>query len=423
MKSPVKPSMKSSWFSSIRVVLTSRTQLAVLLLGFSSGLPLLLSSGTLQAWLTVSQVNTATIGLFALVGLPYTLKFLWAPLLDRYSVRWLGRRRSWILLMQLAISLTLLALAFTDPKSQLWPFALVALVLAALSATQDIAIDAWRTDTLSPPERGFGAALFVMAYRIGMLAAGSVAMILAQYFGWPLTYFVMALLMGVGMIATLLAPERDTLHLKPLSLAAAVVAPLREFFSRPGAWALVALIILYKFGDAFASALSTTFLIRGAGFSLAEIGLINNGLGLVITLFGGLFGGLWMMKLGLFRSLMVFGVLQAITNLGYALLAVAPSLGVMVPVIALEHFTGGLGTAAFVALLMAVCDIRYSATQFALLSAVATLGRVYLGPVAGLTVTVIGWPSFFVLTFVAALPGLWLLFRLKAMICQLDRVH
>ncbi|MHB1230357.1 MAG: AmpG family muropeptide MFS transporter [Halothiobacillus sp.] len=423
MKSPVKPSMKSSWVSSIRVVLTSRTQLAVLLLGFSSGLPLLLSSGTLQAWLTVSQVNTATIGLFALVGLPYTLKFLWAPLLDRYSVRWLGRRRSWILLMQIAISLTLLALAFTDPKSQLWPFALVALVLAALSATQDIAIDAWRTDTLSPPERGFGAALFVMAYRIGMLAAGSVAMILAQYFGWPLTYFVMALLMGVGMIATLLAPERDTLHLKPLSLAAAVVAPLREFFSRPGAWALVALIILYKFGDAFASALSTTFLIRGAGFSLAEIGLINNGLGLVITLVGGLFGGLWMMKLGLFRSLMVFGVLQAITNLGYALLAVAPSLGVMVPVIALEHFTGGLGTAAFVALLMAVCDIRYSATQFALLSAVATLGRVYLGPVAGLTVTVIGWPSFFVLTFVAALPGLWLLFRLKAMICQLDRVH
>ncbi|MHB9022299.1 MAG: AmpG family muropeptide MFS transporter, partial [Halothiobacillus sp.] len=361
MKFPVKPSMKSSWFSSIRVVLTSRTQLAVLLLGFSSGLPLLLSSGTLQAWLTVSQVNTATIGLFALVGLPYTLKFLWAPLLDRYSVRWLGRRRSWMLLMQLAISLTLLALAFTDPRSQLWPFALVALVLAALSATQDIAIDAWRTDTLSPPERGFGAALFVMAYRVGMLAAGSVAMILAQYFGWPLTYFVMALLMGVGMIATLLAPERDTFHLKPLSLAVAVVAPLREFFSRPGAWALVALIILYKFGDAFASALSTTFLIRGAGFSLAEIGLINNGLGLVITLVGGLFGGLWMMKLGLFRSLMVFGVLQAITNLGYALLAVVPSLGVMVPVIALEHFTGGLGTAAFVALLMAICDIRYSA--------------------------------------------------------------
>ncbi len=179
--------------------------------------------------------------------------------------------------------------------------------------------------------------------------------------------------------------------------------------------------MLYKFGDAFASALSTTFLIRGAGFSLAEIGLINNGLGLIITLVGGLFGGVWMLKLGLFRSLMVFGVLQAVTNLGYALLAVVPHLSVMIPVIALEHFTGGLGTAAFVALLMALCNIRYSATQFALLSAVATLGRVYLGPVAGITVTAMGWPSFFVLTFVAALPGLWLLWRLKAMIQKLDQ--
>ncbi|MGC8696944.1 MAG: AmpG family muropeptide MFS transporter, partial [Halothiobacillus sp.] len=332
----------------------------------------------------------------------------------------LGRRRSWILFMQIAISGTLAALALTDPARQLWFFALLALLLAMLSATQDIAIDAWRTDTLSAPERGFGAGLFVMAYRIGMLAAGSFALILAQHFGWPRTYFVMALLMGVGLLATLLAPERNTQALKPLSLTAAVVEPLREFFSRPEAWAMIALIVLYKFGDAFASALSTTFLIRGAGFSLEQIGLINNGLGLIITLIGGLFGGVWMLKLGLYRSLMMFGVLQAVTNLGYALLAVVPSVWVMIPVIALEHFTGGLGTAAFVALLMALCAIRYSATQFALLSAVATFGRVYLGPVAGMTVTAIGWPSFFVLTFVAALPGLWLLWRLKAMIYQLD---
>ncbi len=227
MKTTPSSPLPPSWRAALQKVLTSRTQLAVLLLGFSSGLPLLLSSGTLQAWLTVSAVNTATIGLFALVGLPYTLKFLWAPLLDRYSARWLGRRRSWILIMQLAISLTLAALALTDPKSQLWIFAMLALMLAAFSATQDIAIDAWRTDTLSPPERGFGAALFVMAYRIGMLAAGSFALILAQYFGWPPTYFVMALLMGVGLLATLLAPERDTQSLKPLSLMAAVVDPLR----------------------------------------------------------------------------------------------------------------------------------------------------------------------------------------------------
>ncbi|OZB74576.1 MAG: muropeptide transporter AmpG [Halothiobacillus sp. 14-55-98] len=413
--------MNASWLAPFRRVLTSRTELAVLLLGFSSGLPFLLSSGTLQAWLTVSHISTSTIGLFALVGLPYTLKFLWAPLLDRYSLRWLGRRRSWMVLAQIAIALTLLAMAITKPESQIWAFALLALMLATLSATQDIAIDAWRTDTLSPEERGFGAALFVMAYRIGMLAAGSLAMIFAQYFGWPFTYTVMAVFMGIGIVATLIAPEKNTLELAPPSLLAAVVEPLREFFGRREAWALLALIVLYKFGDAFASALSTTFLIRGAGFSLAEIGLINNGLGLVITLVGGLFGGLWMIKLGLFRSLMVFGVLQAVTNLGYALLAVAPSLELMVPVIALEHFTGGLGTAAFVALLMAACDIRYSATQFALLSAIASLGRVYLGPVAGLTVTALGWPSFFVLTFIAALPGLWLLFRLRAMIQQMDR--
>lgn len=412
--------MKTSWLSSLRDILTSRRELAVLFLGFSSGLPLLLSSGTLQAWLAVSQIKTETIGLFALVGLPYTLKFLWAPLIDRFSARWLGRRRSWMLLMQLAIAGVLLLMALTEPESQLWGLALLALLLATLSATQDIAIDAWRTDTLTAEERGLGAAIFVLAYRIGMIVANSVALVVAQYFGWPVTYFLMALLMGVGIIATLLAPERDTASLAPKSLGEAVVGPLREFFQRKDVWALFALIVLYKFGDAFASALSTTFLIRGAGFSLAQIGVINNGLGLTITIIGGLLGGAWMVKLGLYRSLMLFGILQAVTNLGYAMLALAPSLGLMVPVIALEHFTGGLGTAAFVALLMAACDARYSATQFALLSALANLGRVYIGPLAGLTAASLGWPIFFIITFLSALPGLWLLHRLRPMIDRLD---
>lgn len=412
--------MNKSWISSLREILTSRRELAVLFLGFSSGLPLLLSSGTLQAWLAVSQIKTETIGLFALVGLPYTLKFLWAPLIDRFSARWLGRRRSWILLMQLAIAGVLLLMAATDPERQLWGLALLALLLATLSATQDIAIDAWRTDTLTAKERGLGAAVFVLAYRVGMIVANSVALVVAQYYGWPVTYFVMTLLMSIGIAATLLAPERDTAHLAPTSLSEAIVGPMREFFQRTDVWALLALIVLYKFGDAFASALSTTFLIRGAGFSLAQIGLINNGLGLTITIVGGLLGGAWMVKMGLYRSLMTFGILQAVTNLGYAVLALAPSLGLMVPVIALEHFTGGLGTAAFVALLMAACDARYSATQFALLSALANLGRVYLGPLAGFTAVSLGWPLFFVLTFFAALPGLWLLHRLKPMIVKLD---
>lgn len=412
--------MSKSWISSLREIIGSRRELAVLFLGFSSGLPLLLSSGTLQAWLAVSQIKTETIGLFALVGLPYTLKFLWAPLIDRFSARWLGRRRSWMLLMQLAIAGVLLLMAMTDPASQLWGLALLALLLATLSATQDIAIDAWRTDTLTAEERGLGAAIFVLAYRVGMIVANSVALVVAQYFGWPVTYFVMALLMGIGIVATLIAPERDTAGLAPKTLSEAVVGPMREFFQRKEVWSLFALIVLYKFGDAFASALSTTFLIRGAGFSLAQIGLINNGLGLTITIVGGLLGGAWMVKLGLYRSLMLFGVLQAVTNLGYAVLALAPSLGLMVPVIALEHFTGGLGTAAFVALLMAACDARYSATQFALLSALANLGRVYIGPLAGVTAASLGWPLFFIITFLAALPGLWLLSRLKPLIQRMD---
>lgn len=412
--------MNKSWISSLRDILTSRRELAVLFLGFSSGLPLLLSSGTLQAWLAVSQIKTETIGLFALVGLPYTLKFLWAPLIDRFSARWLGRRRSWILLMQLAIAGVLFLMALTEPERQLWGLALLALLLATLSATQDIAIDAWRTDTLTAEERGLGAAIFVLAYRVGMIVANSVALVVAQYYGWPVTYFVMAFLMSIGIVATLLAPERDTAHLAPTSLSEAIVGPVREFFQRKDVWALFALIVLYKFGDAFASALSTTFLIRGAGFSLAQIGLINNGLGLTITIVGGLLGGAWMVKMGLYRSLMTFGILQAVTNLGYAVLALVPSLGLMVPVIALEHFTGGLGTAAFVALLMAACDARYSATQFALLSALANLGRVYLGPVAGFTAASLGWPLFFIITFLASLPGLWLLYRMKPMIVKLD---
>ncbi|WP_407275956.1 AmpG family muropeptide MFS transporter [Halothiobacillus sp. DCM-1] len=410
-----------AWLQSLRRVLTSRTELAVLLLGFSSGLPLLLSSGTLQAWLTVSAVRTETIGLFALVGLPYTLKFLWAPLLDRYSLRWLGRRRSWMLLMQGAIVAILLALASAHPQEHLAVIAVLALLLASFSATQDIAIDAWRTDTLTPSERGFGAAVFVMAYRIGMIVAGSLSLVIAHHFGWPVTFSLMAALMGIGMIAALTAPEADTTHLAPRTLTAAVIEPMREFFRRPEAWLLLALMVLYKFADAFASALSTTFLLRGAGFDLDTIGLINNGVGIGVTLAGGLFGGLWMLRLGLYRALIVFGLLQAVTNLGYAALAVWPSLSLMIPVVILEHFASGLGSAAFVALLMAACDLRYSATQFALFSAIASLGRVYLGPISGYLVGAVGWAFYYEITFLSALPGLWLLWRLRPMILKMDQ--
>jgi len=404
----------------IRAVATSPKQLAVLFLGFSSGLPLLLTSGTLQAWLTMEDINLKTIGLFALVGLPYTLKFLWAPILDRFTIGHFARRRGWMLLTQLLIAAGLLGLAASEPQTQIWQIAIFALLVAFFSATQDIAIDAWRTDTLDAPERGLGAAVFVMSYRIGMLVAGSVALILGDHVGWPLTYSLMALLMGVGFITAWFAPERDTRELAPKTLGAAIIGPMQAFFSRPEAWMLIALVILYKFGDAFAGTLTTAFLIRGAGFTATDVGLINNGAGLLATIIGGLFGGLWMVRLGLYRALMLFGVLQAITNLGYALLYEWNTYGLMVTVVSLEHFAGGLGTAAFVALLMSLCDRKYSATQYALLSAIASLGRIYLGPTAGFIVEAVDWTIFFILTFLAALPGLWLLWRARHTIQRLD---
>jgi len=405
----------------MRAVATSPKQLAVLFLGFSSGLPLLLTSGTLQAWLTMEDIDLTTIGLFALVGLPYTLKFLWAPILDRFAVGRFARRRGWMLLTQSLIAAGLLGLAVSDPQTQIWPIAIFALLVAFLSATQDIAIDAWRTDTLDPPERGLGAAVFVMAYRIGMLIAGSAALVMGDHIGWPITYAIMASLMGVGMVTAWFAPERDTRELAPQSMREAVIGPMKAFFSRPEAWMLILLVILYKFGDAFVGTLTTAFLIRGAGFTATDVGLINNGAGLIVTIVGGLFGGLWMVKLGLYRALMVFGVLQAITNLGYAWLYEWNSYGLMVAVVSLENFAGGLGTAAFVALLMALCDKEYSATQYALLSAIAALGRIYLGPTAGFIVEAVDWTIFFILTFLAALPGLWLLWCARHTIHRIDQ--
>ncbi|MGC9457285.1 MAG: AmpG family muropeptide MFS transporter [Halothiobacillaceae bacterium] len=400
--------------------LFNRKQAVILVLGFASGLPLLLTSGTLQAWLTLEGIDIKAIGMFALAGLPYTLKFLWAPLLDRFVPPIFGRRRGWMLVTQLALIVALAGMAMTDPSEQLWQMATLALMVAFLSASQDIALDAWRTDTLLPAERGFGAALFVAGYRVGMLVAGAVALILGDQIGWSLTYLLMAGLMGFGILATLLAPDPANPADAPRSLAQAVVGPLREFFSRPAAWILLALIVLYKFGDAFAGTLTTTFLIRGAGFTATDVGIVNNGMGLAVTIFGALVGGAMMAKLGLFRSLMIFGLLQAVTNLGYSWLALQPGYALMVLTIGVENFAGGMGTAAFVALLMALCDARFSATQFALLSALSALGRVYLGPAAGFAVEWVDWAWFFVLTFIAALPGLWLLWKLRARIERLD---
>ena len=397
--------------------LTHRGMGTILFLGFASGLPLALTSGTLQAWMAVEDVDLTTIGIFSLVGLPYTIKFLWAPLMDRYVPPFLGRRRGWLLLTQFGLILGIAAMASVSPSESTWMMATLALFVVFASASQDIVFDAYRTDMLKPRERGFGAALAVGGYRVAMLVSGAMALVVADQAGWRSTYFLMAGLMVIGLLATLAGPLPPPQIRPPRTLADAVGRPLKEFFSRPGAVALLSMIVLYKLGDAFAGTLSTTFLIRGPGFSLSDVGLVNKGMGLAATLIGAVLGGLWLARLGLFRSLLLFGVLQALTNLGFMwLAAVGKNYFLMVGVIGMENLAGGMGTAAFVALLMALCDQRYSATQYALFSALAVLGRVYVGPSAGFLVESVGWVTFFFLTTLAALPGLLLLWRIRPLV-------
>jgi len=403
-------------------LLKSPAILAMLPVGFASGLPLALSGGTLQAWLTVAGVDIRTIGLFSMVGLPYTLKFLWSPLLDRYALPFLGRRRGWIVLLQLALALDMAAMARIDPAGSPGFMAAAALLLAFFSASQDIAIDAYRTDLLKARQRGLGVATFVTAYRAAMLVSGALAMILADRIGWSQTYLLMASIMAASAGATLLIPKASDASLAPRSLRSAVIEPLRELLSRPGAFLILLLIVLYKIGDAFAGTLTVSFLIRGAGFTPTEVGAINKALGLGATIAGAFAGGAIMTRLGLYGSLMLFGILQAVSNLSFmALSFMGRSFPMMVAAVGFENVSGGMGTAAFVALLMALCNKRFSATQYALLSALAAIGRVFVGPPSGFIVARTGWAMFFFITFLAALPGLLLLRAMKRQIASYDK--
>ena len=400
----------------------SRKIFLLLLLGFSSGLPLALTGATLQAWLTVEGVDIETIGWFALVGQPYVYKFLWAPFMDRYRLPFLGRRRGWLLVTQALLLVGIAWMGTLSPRDSVWLLAAVALAIAFLSASQDIVFDALRADILGADERGAGAAMSVLGYRIAMLVSGGLALIVAdRWLGWAGTYALMAMLMLAGIAAVWAVEEPAAPAHMPGTLGAAVREPLAEYFGRDAAWLLLALIVLYKLGDAFAGSLTTPFLLRGAGFSLTEVGVANKWLGVGATLLGLVAGGALMARLRLYRALLVFGLLQALTNLGFMWLALAgKSYALMIAVIIAENLCGGMGTAAFVALLMAMCDRRFSATQYALLSALASIGRVYVGPGAGYLVALFGWAPFFFVTFVLALPGIAMLAGLRRRIELLD---
>jgi MFS transporter, PAT family, beta-lactamase induction signal transducer AmpG len=508
--------------------LLSRAQrlVVVTLLGFASGLPLALTGQALQAWLSMEGLDVATIGFLSLVGLPYTFKFLWAPLLDRFELPWLGRRRGWLVLTQLVLAGLLLLISTVSPKGATQTFALLAVTIAFVSASQDVVIDAYRTDLLASDERGMGASLNVMGYRLAMIVSGGLALIWTDTtqgggWSWSQVYQLMAVFMVVAAVVSAVAlpklhnasaPKSVARHdlvgfvavacaviagylftdrlvapwmrsalaplwagstlpvnlqgrwadLASLFVGLAITLPLASwaarrakfetlltglgsYFSQQGAITFLVLIVFYKLGDAFAGSLLTPFLLKGMAFSPAEVGVVNKVFGLWMTIAGALVGGALMLKIGLWRALFVFGVLQLASNLGFwwlaaqgkgqlgqllipafdwgfvsLKLATPVDVGLLAVVIG-ENLSGGMGTAAFLALLMSLCNQRFTATQFALLSAFASIGRVWVGPLAGVLAESIGWPTFFIVSIVAGAPALALLWWMRSPIQALER--
>ncbi|MDE2423061.1 MAG: MFS transporter [Betaproteobacteria bacterium] len=399
--------------------LSVKRQLLILCMGFASGLPLALTGTTLQAWLVNSGIGIKAVGFFAAIGIPYTWKFIWSPLMDRYYIPRLGRRKTWLLLTQVSLFFSINWLSTLDPHESIGQFGLVALLIAFFSASQDVVIDAYRTDILKPSERGMGSAMAVLGYRLAMLASGAGGLILASYLGFHKTYQVMAVFMVLMIAISLFSPEPLIGQIPKNDYP--FLAPIVEFFQRPFALSFLILIVLYKLSDALAGSLTTAFLMQGVHFTLIEVGAVNKGVGLGATLAGAFIGGLLMTRMNLYRSLLVFGVLQALATLSFALLAQqGHQTTLMVISVFLENFTSGMGTAALSALLMSLCHHQFSATQFALLSALSAVGRVYLSPLAGLIVESSGWVNFFLITTLAALPGLIIIGWLKGKLTELS---
>ena len=425
-------------------VFQSRKMAALLSLGFVSGLPYALTDDAFRAWLSSAEFNLSTIGWLGLVSLPYSLKFLWSPLIDRFVPPFLGRRRGWILLTQGGLVLAILAIAWqmftisntlpVDRPASLPALAIAALILAFLSATQDIAIDAYRTDVLEVQEVGAGIGIWVMGYRIALLFAGFVGFNLASKFGWSWVYVLLAIVMGLGMIATIAAPEPPEEDSRPASLDEAVVKPFQEFFQRLGVRKVLLILVFtvfYRFSDAMVGKMAVPFL--KTLFDDGTIGTVRQGIGLVATIVGTLAGGAILSKIGINRSLWVFGFLQAISNIGYyAIAVVGKNDYVLLAAINVENFCGGLGTAGFLGFLMVLCNPSFSATQFALLSSLFAVGRDLLAsPFSGESAQFIqrnmpswtainqiswlagsdgkGWALFFLLTLALAIPGMMFL--------------
>lgn len=387
----------------------SLRMLVAALMGFASGLPLLLTGSVLQAWMKDEGVDLGTIGLFALVGLPYTLKFLWAPLMDRFTPNALGRRRGWLLLFQLALIASLVWLSLARPAVDPWWLAVAAMLVTFFSASQDIVVDAYRRESLSDEEQGLGASLYVNGYRVGMLLASGGGLILADHLSFAQVYQLMAAFMLLGVATTLFAPEPATAEGVPRTLREAVVEPFIEYFQRRDALLILAFILLYKIGDTMASHMTTPFYLD-IGFSKTEIGAVVKLFGFWATVTGGLIGGLLIMRLGIFRSLWLFGILQGVSTAGFAVLAqVGASVPGLAAVITIENLSGGMGTAAYVAYMASLTNRKFTATQYALLSSLMGVPRVIAAAPTGYLADAMGWSWFFIACALIAVPGLLLI--------------
>jgi MFS transporter, PAT family, beta-lactamase induction signal transducer AmpG len=404
----------------LRDVLASPKMLAIMLLGAASGFPNQVTESTLQAWLKDAGESNTTIGILSYVAIPYLLKFLWAPLLDRFPLPLLDRRRGWMLLTQLALAATIALMAVQNPAASLLPVSICAVTIVFFSASQDIVFDAYRTDVALPAERGAAAAATQLGYRASAWIAFALALVLADIFGWRPALFVVAGIMGAFAVVTWFAPSPQYRQAPPRSLVESVVTPLRELLGTPGAAGIVALIMLFKVGDAFALKLFTPFLMD-VGFTKTEIGLVAKAVLTSSSIVGAIIGGIWMVRLGLLRSMLLFGALQAVSNLAYYVLAVVgKDFPLMIAAVAIDNVAGAMGNIASVALIMALCDTRFSAFQYALLSTLALLPRYGLGGPAGWLADHGGWPTYYVVSFFIGLPGVLLVWLLRDQVRTLD---
>ena len=394
----------------LKMIWTGR-MLVALLMGFSCGLPLLLTIGVLQAWMKEEGVDLTVIGMMALVGLPYTLKFLWAPVMDRFTMPFLGRRRGWLLMAQLALALSISGLGFTDPVGDPWMVAFAAFLVTFFSASQDIVVDAYRREDLSDAELGLGSSLYINGYRVGMLLASGGGLIMADHMPFSFVYLIMAACMLPGILTTIFSHEPEVGEGKPETMREAVLDPLREYMGRDGALWILAFILFYKVGDTMAGAMTMPFYLD-IGFSKTEIGAVVKLFGFWATIAGTLIGGVLMLRMGINRALWVFGFLQAISTACFVILArIGYSIPALSGVIAFENLSSGMGTSAYAAFMASITNKKFTATQYALLSSLMGIPRVVLSAPTGFFAKNMGWEGFFILCTLVAVPGMLLLLK------------